>query len=276
MEFYREYNDLIMHCLDDGMRKFGIVPLGEKGMLVQYLLEHRYGIRDIVLVDNQLCRYNPSVKSVARLTEEDITGRCYIVSSQIPEITEAMKKIIPEKYLYGIEENSSFSYGPVSRPSREVASVGRFCSTAPGSCVVPNHPMNYVSTHEFMYSSYHFPQIQIVNRGVEWEDFNPEKCRIGNDVWIGRNVIILSGVSIGNGAVIGAGSVVTKDIPDYAVAVGNPARVIRYRFTREQIDQLNEIRWWDWPLQKIEACFQDFKDIDVFLEKHYRRDTCQK
>ena len=48
MEFYREYNDLIMHCLDDGMRKFGIVPLGEKGMLVQYLLEHRYGIRDIV------------------------------------------------------------------------------------------------------------------------------------------------------------------------------------------------------------------------------------
>lgn len=68
-------------------------------------------------------------------------------------------------------------------------------------------------------------------------------------------------------------AVVTKDIPDYAVAVGNPARVIKYRFTQEQIDKLNEIKWWDWQLEKIEACYEDFMDINIFLQKHYKEET---
>nr|AXN93626.1 PuwL [Symplocastrum muelleri NIVA-CYA 644] len=76
---------------------------------------------------------------------------------------------------------------------------------------------------------------------------------IGNDVWIGHRATILSGVRIGNGAVIGAGAVVTKNVPDYAIAVGNPGRLIRYRFKPETIKRLLELCWWDWELSKIIA-----------------------
>jgi len=75
--------------------------------------------------------------------------------------------------------------------------------------------------------------------------------RIGNDVYIGYHVIILSGVTIGDGAVIGAGSVVAGDVPPYAIVAGNPAHIVRYRFDEETITKLLEIRWWDWPDEKV-------------------------
>ena len=75
---------------------------------------------------------------------------------------------------------------------------------------------------------------------------------IGNAVWIADNVTILAGAQIGDGAVIGAGAIVTKNIPPYAIAVGNPARVIKKRFSEQIIDQLLEIKWWDWSEKKLE------------------------
>ena len=74
---------------------------------------------------------------------------------------------------------------------------------------------------------------------------------IGNDVWIGMNAMILSGVKIGDGAVVGAGSVVTKDVEPYAVVAGNPAREIRKRFDDQTISELLKANWWDWDIQKI-------------------------
>jgi virginiamycin A acetyltransferase len=74
---------------------------------------------------------------------------------------------------------------------------------------------------------------------------------IGNDVWIGIDSCILSGVSIGNGAVIAARSTVVKDVPPYAIVGGNPAKLIRYRFSKAVIDELQHIAWWDWPLEEI-------------------------
>jgi virginiamycin A acetyltransferase len=79
------------------------------------------------------------------------------------------------------------------------------------------------------------------------------KVVIGHAVWIGDSVIILPGVTVGNGAVIGAGSVVTKSIPAYAVAVGNPAKVIKYRFDKQKIDVIEKIDWWCWDSAKIKA-----------------------
>ncbi len=94
---------------------------------------------------------------------------------------------------------------------------------------------------------------------------------IGNDVWIANGVRILGGVTIGNGAVVGADSLVNSDIPPYAVAVGTPARVIKYRFTPEQIAKLEAIAWWEWPLDKIQQYGTKLLsfDIDDFINEHY-------
>ena len=80
---------------------------------------------------------------------------------------------------------------------------------------------------------------------------NPCQIIIGHDVWIGHGVKILGGVKIGNGAVIGTGAIVAKNIPPYAIAVGNPARVIKYRFDEETIKKLLAVKWWNWDLKKL-------------------------
>ena len=93
-----------------------------------------------------------------------------------------------------------------------------------------------------------------------------KQITLGNDVWIGANVCILPGVKIGDGAIIGAGGVVTKNIPDYAIAVGDPARVIKYRFDNQIIALLLETRWWDLPMEVIQkhiALFKDNMTVDI-------------
>ncbi|EPZ37468.1 transferase hexapeptide repeat containing protein [Anoxybacillus ayderensis] len=88
---------------------------------------------------------------------------------------------------------------------------------------------------------------------------------IGNDVWIGANSIVLDGVKIGDGAIVAAGAVVTKDVPDYAIVGGVPARVIRYRFNEEIIKQLKVIKWWDIDLNNLKNYENQFEDIELFL-----------
>lgn len=118
--------------------------------------------------------------------------------------------------------------------------VGKYCSISEGVKINPvEHNLALVTTHPVAGESGHYG---IQNRKVE----------IGNDVLISLNAIILSGVRIGDGAVIGAGAVVTKNIPPYAVVAGVPARIIRYRFTADEIERLEALRWWDWPRSKIE------------------------
>jgi acetyltransferase-like isoleucine patch superfamily enzyme len=91
---------------------------------------------------------------------------------------------------------------------------------------------------------------------------------IGSDVWLCPGALVVSGVRIGHGAIIGAGAVVTKDVPDYAVVGGNPARVIRFRFSEEQIKALLEIQWWDWPEEDVRRSVPLLagSDIDAFID----------
>jgi acetyltransferase-like isoleucine patch superfamily enzyme len=106
------------------------------------------------------------------------------------------------------------------------------------------HRMDWVSTYPFL--------IFLEDaKNIHFHPATKGDVIIGNDVWIGYGVTILSGVTIGDGAVIGACSVVTKDVPPYAIAGGNPARIVRYRFDEETIKKLLEIRWWNWPDHKI-------------------------
>jgi acetyltransferase-like isoleucine patch superfamily enzyme len=96
---------------------------------------------------------------------------------------------------------------------------------------------------------------------------------IGSDVYCGLQSIVLSGCTIGDGAIIGIGAVVTKDVPAYAIVGGNPARLIRYRFSAEQIAALLEIRWWDWPEDEIKlaAPYLTSRDVNAFLDYANRR-----
>ena len=123
--------------------------------------------------------------------------------------------------------------------------VGRYCSFGPNIIIGESEqPLNWLSTHPFQYET-NFKGLS----GIQHQNFEPTKPppSIGNDVWVGANVLIMRGVTIGDGAIIGAGSIVTKDIPPYAIAVGAPARTIRYRFPPETIQRLLHIKWWDLP-----------------------------
>lgn len=142
--------------------------------------------------------------------------------------------------------------------------IGRYCSIAPNVCIAPGqHPTNFLSTHLFQYSYYKEFE------GKEKIDFCGHKpTKIGHDVWIGRNVVIMDGVNIGNGAVIGANAVVTKDIPPFAVAGGVPAKIIKYRFSDNLIKQLSEIEWWNLEEEKLKKLpFQDINKCMAMLKE---------
>ena len=122
--------------------------------------------------------------------------------------------------------------------------IGNFCSIA-----------RNVSMQEFNHNfdcitSYHI-QTNIFKRGKKHDIYSNGNINIGNDVWIGTQSVILSGSEIGNGAIIAANSVVNGIIPPYAIAAGSPAKVLKYRFDKEIIDQLEKIEWWNWSLEKI-------------------------
>lgn len=132
--------------------------------------------------------------------------------------------------------------------------IGKFCSIGPNFCCgLGLHPTDGISTHPKFY------------RG-EVEEFKPVK--IGNDVFIGANVTMLDGVTIGDGAIIGAGAVVSKDIPPYAIAVGCPIEIKRYRLTEKQIAAMERIQWWNWEEEKLKDVQAMFNDIEAFIEKY--------
>ena len=93
---------------------------------------------------------------------------------------------------------------------------------------------------------------------------------VENDVWIGAKSTIMSGVKIQNGSIVGANSVVTKDVPPYSIVVGNPAKVVKYRFTERQIESLLKIKWWEWTEDRIktEAPLMWSNKIDEFIDRH--------
>lgn len=144
--------------------------------------------------------------------------------------------------------------------------VGKYSSLAHGIKFIVgyNHAMHRVSTFPFK-EAFEGSQGGIVN---DYPEANHYQIVIGNDVWIGAYVTILGGVKIGNGAVIGTGAVVAKDVPPYAVVVGNPAKVIKYRFDEATIDWLQKLRWWNWAPEKIRACWHEMKDMESFKRKY--------
>ncbi len=141
-------------------------------------------------------------------------------------------------------------------------SIGKFCCIADGLTVGLNeHPFREFSSYRMNGITSPFYNKVQHGGGV----FVPPPTIVGNDVWIGQDVVIKGGVKIGNGAVIGARSVVTKDIPPYAVAAGAPAKVIKYRFEQEKMDLLQKLQWWNWDTEKIYQNLDRLRSFDMSL-----------
>jgi virginiamycin A acetyltransferase len=137
--------------------------------------------------------------------------------------------------------------------------IGRFCQIAHGVRFITasaNHPMDGISTYPF--PVFHPNRMADFRSGFAGL---PDTV-IGNDAWIGHGALILPGAVLGNGVIVGAGAVVGGRIVDYAIVAGNPARVIRMRFSPETIAALNRIAWWDWPPERIEAHLPDLMGTD--------------
>lgn len=141
--------------------------------------------------------------------------------------------------------------------------IGNFTSIASGVILGgARHPMEWIGMSPVFYKG----RDSIKKKFVEYELPPTKRVKVGSDVWIGRNAIILSGVNVGDGAVVGAGAVVTKDVPPYAVVAGNPARIIKYRFDDDMINSLISIKWWNLDDDKISQFASLCKDPSRVVE----------
>jgi acetyltransferase-like isoleucine patch superfamily enzyme len=144
--------------------------------------------------------------------------------------------------------------------------TGKFCSLGHDiRCIMGNHDTSWVTTFPFGHE-----YKEIFPHHGEGHPLNKGNVTIGNDVWIGNFTTFVGGVKVGDGAVIAACSHVVKDVPPYTIVGGNPAKIIRKRFTDEQIEELLKIQWWNWDEDKIREAVPllSSPDISEFIEKY--------
>lgn len=167
-----------------------------------------------------------------------------------------------------------FSWGHLTVSSRTPQArlrVGQFCSFAFGCHVIlgGEHRADFVSTYRFPA----YPPFKAEFAHLAGETATTKgDVTIGNDVWMGHQSLVLSGVELGDGVIVGAGSVVRSSAPPYAIVAGNPARVAGFRFPKDQVDALLRIKWWDWPVERITAAMNLLMSADVraFIERYDR------
>jgi acetyltransferase-like isoleucine patch superfamily enzyme len=197
---------------------------------------------------HDIIRLNPG----ARIIQSCLRGPVFL-----NRLSQIGPDVIVGKY-FGMNEN-----GFVAR-----AVVGAFCAIGARTAINPfNHPVDWLSTHEFQYHPHSFdwvPEYSAIERLERTSDMF-EQVTIGNDVWMGHNVNILPGVSVGDGAVIGAGSVVTRDVPAFAIIAGVPGQIRRMRFSDAVIERLLRLKWWDLELSELSGL--PFRDIGRCLDR---------
>ena len=196
--------------------------------------------------DNVLCEPNTRVYSSCRF--------------------EGYNRICRDSYI----SNSSFGFGSYVGINASIiyAKIGRFSSIGPHVRVTSGkHPTEgFASMHPAFYSirkqvGFTFVDVQKYDEGLD----KISHTSIGNDVWIGDSAIIIEGITVGDGAVIAAGSVVTKDVPAYAIVAGVPAKILKYRFNDAQREDLLDIQWWNKDIKWIKKNAEKFSDVDELI-----------
>lgn len=179
-------------------------------------------------------------------------------------VAEDHVEISPSARIFAQVKIGRYTYiGNRVQIDQHVTKIGRYCSIAAGCKLgLGPHPSHFLSTSTAFYD----PERGLVQELLFDEYQGAHETLIGNDVWIGANTIIMAGVCIGNGAIIGAGAIVTKDIPSYAIVVGVPARIIKYRFDNELIAKLEASRWWDLPAERIATLLSEKNGVQLQVE----------
>lgn len=146
--------------------------------------------------------------------------------------------------------------------------IGKFTSIGPGCYIGLWEHDTDVSTHSF----YLYESSGEFVKGYSNYKKDKIKTFLGNDVWVGANVSIKKGVKIGNGAIIGSSAVITKDVEPFSIVVGNPAKLLKYRYSKEDIELMQKAAWWDLPREKLQQLIDDnlFHDFDVFKSKYLK------
>lgn len=162
----------------------------------------------------------------------------------------------------GIVSIGKHTYGtPIvfSWDNKTKLNIGKYCSVAESVTFIlgGNHKVDWISTYPFSEFIKKWP----LASGVVGHPSTRGDINVGNDVWIGHGALILSGVNIGDGAVIGASSVVSRDVEPYSIVVGNPAEEIKLRFSKEEIEKLLKIKWWDWPEEVVKERVLDLCSV---------------
>ncbi|WFU80373.1 chloramphenicol acetyltransferase [Bradyrhizobium sp. CIAT3101] len=195
----------------------------------------------------------PTVHPAAQLHVTTLGAYCEIGARTI------LREVTMGDYSY-VENDSQIIY----------TTIGKFCSIAAMTRINPgNHPMHRASQSHFTYrASAYFPGESDEADFFDWR--RQHHVHIGHDVWIGHGAIVLPGRNIGTGAVVAGGAIVTKDVPPYTIAAGNPARPVRPRFSDDIAGRLTRLAWWDWDHESLHAALADFRKLTIedFLSKY--------
>ena len=302
MENEKYIRKCIEEALDNNINQFIVFPYGHIGREVNDILINVYDIKPSYIFDNHLCKYNQKIKPLSYIENINCEEYAVIIASTNKKIYSELKdellQYVSASNIFelanmksktgvapGITSVGKYSYGSLSKNHPYIKSIGNFCSFAPGVDVVVNHEMDYITTHPIIYAGKNLPNEEKDYNLFEdktWylEGIEPhstvkkrKRITIGHDVWLGKNVLIANYANIGNGVIAGAGAVITKDVPDYAIVAGVPAKIIRYRYTTEQIEALNRIKWWNWSDDEIRERFDDlYLPIDEFIKKYDNED----
>lgn len=282
-----------------------IYGAGNGGKILANIIK-KYGFCFEAFIDQRaaeiesFCGY--PVKDISEIKRED---SFIIVSlrSYSADIVETIKKFgISMSQIYVIAAGEDFNkedilykgcsigrytygYESLLREYPIVASIGRYCSINNTARIWNNHPTRCITTHPFLdhprFISWdkYVERINMVNKYGKYKNNHGyensairdnRSITIGNDVWIAANVIILPGVNVGDGAILAAGAVVTEDVEAYTIVGGVPAKMIKKRFTDEEIEILLDIKWWNWPHVNIEKSIEYILKPNEFIKKFKR------